>query len=131
MKKHTANGQRQAAAQVVVKAASRPPLTSTAFSKQTKKSTSQVATATPTSKRTEFASQPRPTKKKTQIDHTHCECMVAPRGPHMGLWCVEHQAYIKFLSRKDQEILRHTDIVWLATEPHWVKKKAINAKSDK
>lgn len=42
----------------------------------------------------------------------------------MGLWCVEHQAYIKFLSKRDQKILRHTDIVWLATEPSWVRKKS-------
>ena len=65
-------------------------------------------------------------KKRTKIVHDHCEKMVAPRGPHMGLWCARHHAYIKFIGRQEQARLRQTDIAWMIDEPAWLKKKPVN-----
>ncbi len=64
--------------------------------------------------------------KPRRQNHDACEKMIAPRGPHMGLWCVRHRAYIKFIGREEQARLRQTDIAWMIDEPAWLKKKAVN-----
>lgn len=53
-------------------------------------------------------------KKRIKIDHSQCECMVQQRGPHWGLFCVPHGAYIKWLSRDEQDQLRELDIPWIS-----------------
>ncbi len=53
-------------------------------------------------------------KKRVKIDHSQCECKVQQRGPHWGLFCVPHNAYIKWLGSTELDALRQIDIPWIS-----------------
>lgn len=40
-------------------------------------------------------------RKRVKVDHSACEMTIRPCGPHQGLYCVKHKAWIKWISRKD------------------------------
>lgn len=66
-------------------------------------------------------------KSRVKIDHSNCECVVFPKAYHMGLYCLPHKKYIKWLSKQEQQQIRKMDIVWLADTPAWaLTKKDIN-----
>ena len=49
-------------------------------------------------------------KKRIKQDHTNCNCLILQRGPHWGLFCAEHDAYIKWLSAGELAVVRTMDI---------------------
>lgn len=53
------------------------------------------------------------TKTKIKIDHSQCECQLLQRGPHWGLYCIPHGAYIKFLGRQELAEVMKLDIPML------------------
>jgi hypothetical protein len=56
-------------------------------------------------------------RRHNRIDHSQCECKVQQRGPHWGLFCVPHNAYIKWLNPQEQTLLRQIDIPWIYQTP--------------
>jgi len=49
-------------------------------------------------------------KKRIKQDHSNCECHILQRGPHWGLFCIQHKAYIKWLAATELDSLRTMDI---------------------
>jgi len=39
--------------------------------------------------------------KRVKTDHSACEMTLQPCGPHQGLYCVRHNKWIQWLSRRD------------------------------
>ena len=39
--------------------------------------------------------------KRVKVDHTLCEITIRPCGPHQGMYCVKHKAWIKWISKQD------------------------------
>jgi hypothetical protein len=60
-------------------------------------------------------------KKRTKIVHTNCQCVVAPRGPHLGLYCQEHHQWIKWINPWERQVLAKMDVIWLDYTPDWAK----------
>lgn len=40
-------------------------------------------------------------RKRIKIDHSLCEVAVRACGPHQGLYCVKHNTWIKWISKRD------------------------------
>jgi len=49
-------------------------------------------------------------KKMSQVDHSQCECWIQQRGPHWGLFCQQHNHWLKWLSAPELAQLRQMDI---------------------
>lgn len=49
--------------------------------------------------------------KKTQ-DHSECPCWILQRGPHWGLFCRPHGAYIKWLNASERQQLSEWPELW-------------------
>ena len=47
-------------------------------------------------------------KRRGTIDHTLCQMRFEQRGPHMGIWCCKHNAWIKWISKSDYAKLHTT-----------------------
>lgn len=62
----------------------------------------------------------KPKRSRKKYDHSACEMLVAPKCDQVGLWCVPHRRWIKWLGRRDQEIVREMDVAWLDPAPDWV-----------
>lgn len=62
----------------------------------------------------------KPERSRKRYDHSACEMLVAPKCDQVGLWCVPHRRWIKWLGRRDQEIVREMDVAWLDPAPDWV-----------
>lgn len=60
-------------------------------------------------------------RKSKKYDHSLCEMLVAPKGPHIGLWCAQHHKYIKWLNPKEQREIKNMDVIWLNSTPDWIK----------
>ena len=52
--------------------------------------------------------------RRPVVDHSACECHVLQRGPHWGLFCIPHGAYIKWLSAAELNSLRTMNMAWIA-----------------
>lgn len=66
-------------------------------------------------------------KKRTPIVHTDdCEMLVAPKGPHLGLWCQTHRCCVQWIKKQHEPELRKLDIAWLNQAPEWSYKKSKN-----
>jgi len=55
----------------------------------------------------------KPKLKRIQ-DHSQCDCHILQRGPHWGLFCRPHNHWIKWLSDREQAILRDLDMPWIS-----------------
>lgn len=62
----------------------------------------------------------KPKRSRNKYDHSACEMLVAAKCDHVGLWCVPHRRWIKWLGRRDHEIVRGMDVAWLDPAPDWV-----------
>jgi hypothetical protein len=40
-------------------------------------------------------------RRRVKVDHSACEMTIRPLGPHQGLYCLQHKAWIKWISRQD------------------------------
>jgi hypothetical protein len=69
-----------------------------------------------TNQQTKAYLKPRKKKKKTgrkriKQDHSACEMSVKPCGPHMGLYCAQHDVWIKWISKSDLDKLHKSGLL--------------------
>lgn len=52
-------------------------------------------------------------KKRKKIDHNQCDVYIKEIYPQTGLYCQQHDHWIKWLSKAEIEIVRQMDLPWV------------------
>jgi hypothetical protein len=45
-------------------------------------------------------------RRPPRLDHSQCDVYIKPRGPHQGMYCCQHNAWIQWISAADLDSLR-------------------------